>query len=60
MAAKLFRAAAKDAQKLADAETDPQLKAAHLKRVDEMNEWALTADVQRKLGKAIAAAKKGA
>lgn len=51
-------AAARKAQKLAAAETDPQLKAEHSKFAEQWTEIALAADVLSKLNKAIAAAAK--
>ena len=59
MTHRLFRAASKKAQRLADAEQDADLKAAHLQRAHEMNEWAEITALQRKLEKAISARKNG-
>ena len=58
MSQRLFRDAAKKAQRLAEIEQDPDLKAAHLQRAQEMNEWAEVTALQRKLEKAISARKK--
>ena len=54
-----YQAAARKAQKLADSEADPNMKAEHVARAEQWTELALTADVFAKLQKAISAKKKG-
>ena len=58
MGVRLFKAEAKRVQMLADAESDPQAKQAHVERAEEMNKWAEIASLQRKLEKAIREHKK--
>lgn len=58
MSARLFKAEAKRLQKLADTESDPQIKQAHVQRANEMIEWAEIAGLQTKLRKALVERKK--
>jgi hypothetical protein len=58
MTARRYRNEARAAQALADAESDPKIKAEHSMRAAQWTELALTADVHSDLKRAIRVRKK--